>query len=142
MRRLTIFGHGVHRCGFAAIVFALSLAAGAGIGMDSDGGGFFIYWIPVSGNVALAAWIASAAGMAGAVLFVATFATVSIVRSFREGQLQPRGFAVVVRARKPGPPAHGVDGPNAPGTRRDSRKGGRIPVWATPRQAAGGVTRV
>jgi hypothetical protein len=101
MRRLSIFGHGVHPCAWAAIVFAVSLVTGAGIGMDSDGGGFFLYWIPVSGNVALAAWIASAAG-AGAALFVATYATVSIVRSFREGQLPPRGFAVVDRARKPG----------------------------------------
>ena len=102
MRRLSIFGHGIHPCAWAAIAFAASLVTGAGVATDSDGGGFFIYWIPVSGNIAVAAWIASAAGMAGAVLFVATFATVSIVRSFREGQVQPRGFAVVVWARKPG----------------------------------------
>jgi hypothetical protein len=102
MRRLSIFGHGVHPCAWAAVVFAVSLVTGAGIGMVTHGGGFFIYGIPVNGTVALAAWIASAAGMAGAALFVATYATVSIGRSFREGQVQPRGFAVVVRAPKPG----------------------------------------
>ena len=63
MRRLSILDHDVHPSAWAAIVFAASLVTGAGIGMDSDGGGIFIYWIPVNGTVALAAWIASAAGM-------------------------------------------------------------------------------
>ena len=84
--------------------------------MDSDGGGFFIYGIPVGGTVALAAWIASAAGMAGAVLFIATYATVSIVRSFREGQVQPRGFAVVVsRPGRPGQAEGGATKERSPG---------------------------
>ena len=50
MRRLSIFGHGIHPCAWAAIAFAASLVTGAGIGMVTDGGGFFIYGIPVSGD--------------------------------------------------------------------------------------------
>jgi hypothetical protein len=95
MRGVSIFGPGVHPCGWAAIVFAVSLITRAGIGIDSEGGGVFVYAIPVSGNVGLAAFLATTAGMGGTALFVVAYATVSIVRSFREGQLQPRGFEVI-----------------------------------------------
>jgi hypothetical protein len=96
MRRPPTFIRRVHPCARAAALFALSLATSAGIGLESDGGGFFIYCLPVSGNAALSAWIATAAVMAGAPVFVATYVSISIARSYREWQLPPRGFAVVV----------------------------------------------